>query len=95
MNSTRPGEGTEARHFFDEDRQLTIGIHSDLWPLAEAAAQDKARAQNWLGGKGSVWEVLNIWVIGVVHRGRQSGLEGWEAVTEAVLDYLKSSVRLL
>ena len=91
MNSVRPGKDTETRHFFDEDLQLTIGIRSDLWALAEAAAEDKARRRDSLGSKRSSWEILNTWVIGVIHHGEQSGLEGWELVTEAVLDHLKSA----
>ena len=64
MRSIAIGSDIEARHFMDDDHQITIGIKRNLWPVLQDIANRTASERRWLSGKGSDWDYLNIWVIG-------------------------------
>lgn len=68
MRSISTGKKTETRHFMDDEQQLTIGIHKDLWPIVQRIANRTANEKQWLGGRGSDFDYLNIWIIGCVAR---------------------------
>jgi len=54
----------ESRHFMDDERQITITIDAQSWISIEILANKLAHIEGWLGGKGSNWHYLNIWVLG-------------------------------
>lgn len=53
----------ESRHFFDDERQITIAVSIECWSRLQKLANDTAASEGWLGGKGSDWDYLNIWII--------------------------------
>ncbi|WP_028765121.1 hypothetical protein [Shewanella colwelliana] len=56
----------ETRHFFDGDKQKSVCLPPDLWPSLQELANETAKSENWLGGTGSDWDNLNIWILGEI-----------------------------
>lgn len=83
MRSIATGNNIEVRHFMDDEHQITIGIDSDLWPRIQLIANETARERRWLGGKGSDWDYLNIWVIGRLAL-CPKGVQGHDWISQAV-----------
>ena len=83
MNSIGTGTNYEARHFMDDERQITIAIDRDLWPMIQRVANQTANEEGWLGGRGSEWDYLNIWMISRLARCPR-GVEGHDWVSQAV-----------
>lgn len=64
MNSIATAGNIETRHFMDDEHQITIGIDMDLWPALLRIAHQSARDNQWLAGRGTERDYLNIWIIG-------------------------------
>lgn len=64
MNSIDTAENVEVRHFMDDEHQITIGIHKDIWPVLQGVANRKSKTAGWLNGAGGDWDNMNIWIIG-------------------------------
>jgi len=67
-------------HFMDDDHQLSIGVSKILWPVLQEMANREAQCSRWLGGLGSDWEYLNIWIIRRL-ADRPDGVEPWQWIT--------------
>jgi len=83
MRSIGTGDNIEARHFVDDEHQITIGIDRNLWPKVQRIANQTANDKQWLGGRGSEWDYLNIWIIGRLS-GCPKGVDAHEWISQAV-----------
>ncbi|MCR6663786.1 MAG: hypothetical protein NVV60_11760 [Luteimonas sp.] len=83
MRSIGGGDNIEVRHFMDDEHQITIGLDRSLWPLIQRIANQAAADNQWLGAKGSEWEYLNIWIVGLVAQCPR-GVEAHEWITDTV-----------
>ena len=54
----------ESRHFFDDERQITVTVSIECWRQLQKLANETAASEGWLCGKGHDWDYLNIWIIG-------------------------------
>lgn len=83
MRSIGTAKNVEVRHFMDDEHQITIGIDRDLWPIVQGLANQAASERQWLGGKGSDGDHLNLWIIGHLAR-CPKGVEAHDWVSQAV-----------
>ena len=74
----------ESRHFFDDERQLTITVNEVCWAAIQNLANEAAASEGWLGGHGSDWDYLNIWIIRRLAK-RPNGIDKNEWVAQAIL----------
>jgi len=58
----------EVRHFMSGEKQISIGIDNNHWDTIQRIANEQALSQNWLAGKGTNWDYLNIWIIGALFK---------------------------
>ena len=63
MLSIAPGENVEARHFMDEEHQITIGIARHQWPRLQRLANQAAEANGGRPDPGAEWDRLNGWIL--------------------------------
>lgn len=60
-------EEMESRHFMSSEEQITITLPQLTWQSLQRLANENAKKENWLGGEGSDWDYLNIWICYQVH----------------------------
>jgi len=63
MLSIAPGENVEARHFMDDEHQITIGIARHQWPRLQRLANQAAEANGGRPDPGAEWDRLNGWIL--------------------------------
>jgi hypothetical protein len=82
MVSIQPTGDAEPRHFFDGDRQITIGLQKSYWLLLEQIAVEQANKRGWLEGGGITSDYLEIWIIGQVSSCPKN-LQAWDWIKMA------------
>ena len=81
MNSICPDENVEVRHFMNDENQITIGINKDLWLIIQNLANAKSKQQDWLSGKASDSDNLNILVVSRLAT-RPKSVEAWQWIAD-------------
>ena len=52
----------------NDEKQISIGIDNNHWNTIQRIANAQALSKNWLSGKGTNWDYLNIWIIGTLFK---------------------------
>ena len=63
MLSIAPGENVQARHFMDDEHQITIGIARHQWLQLERLVNQAAATNGGRPEPGADWDLMNGWIL--------------------------------